>query len=197
MWVICLWRFSLKRVCLATRLTVIGFLFASMDLGSTNRPRRMVTQRTPSGLGFRYFHFNDHAYFDEILFICHAITLCHKSPVQSSQLEGTTGQVLDALRVTGTGTEIRWWPWREYVAVYLAFRTTSIASRAFAVTWYVSEVRDIVKYIVHLRGVVFQRRLELTNAGCVCHACKLEWLARGWECPRARIQLRSFGNARI
>ena len=158
-----------------------------MDLGSTNRPRHMVTQRTPNGLGFRFFHFNVHAYFDEILLICHAITLCHKSVVPTPQLEGITGEVLDAVRLTGTGSELPWWPWREGVAVYLAFRTTSLASRAYAVTWYVAHVRDIVRHIVQLRGVVYQRRLELTNAGCLCHACRLEWLAQGWECPRARI----------
>lgn len=161
---------------------------APMDIGSTNRPRSMVTQRTPGGLGYMYFHFNDRTPLDEILLVCHTITLSHIEPEQPTQLQGTTGQVLDAIHLTGTGMVDRWWPWREYIAVYLAFRTTSVAGRSFAVTWYISEVKDIVKYILHFRGIVFQRRMELTNAGCVCHACRLEWLAQGWVCPQARAQ---------
>ena len=158
-----------------------------------------------------YFHFNDRTPLDEILFVCHAITLSHMKPGQTDvMMQGTSGQVLDALRLTGTetvqrwwpsqqtehdfdalrltgtGAAQRWWPWREYVAVYLTFRTTSHTGLSFATSWYVSEVKNIVKYIVHLRGIVFQRRLLLNGAGCVCAACRLEWLAQGWVCPRAR-----------
>ena len=193
---------------------VYSDVFAPMDVGSTNGPRSMVTQRTPSGLGFMYFHFNDRTPLDEILYVCHAITLSHMKPGQTDgMLPGTSGQVLDALRQTGTwwpskktehvfdalrltgsGPAQRWWPWREYIAVYLAFRTTSHTGFSFATSWYVSEVKNIVKYIVHLRGVVFQHRVLLSGAGCVCASCRLEWLAQGWVCPRARFVTRTHGR---
>ena len=181
-----------------------------MDVGSTNQPRSMVTRQTPSGLGFMHFHFNDRTPLDEILYVCHAITLSHLNPGQTNlMMQGTSGQVLDALRMTGTrlplqqteyifealrmtgtGAAQRWWPWREYLAVYLTFRTTSHAGLSFATSWYVSEVKNIVKFIVHLRGVILQRRLLLSDAGCTCAACHHEWLAQGWVCPRARVVTR-------
>ncbi len=143
-----------------------------------------------------YFYFNDSSTLSEILLVCHAITLNHTSPVGSLvsgniayQLSGISGLVLDAIRLTGTGEEMRWWPWREYLAFYLTFRATSMAGRSFAVSWYTSEVRGVVQYITFARVADLQRRTALADVGCCCNVCRIEWFDRGWVCPRTRMTI--------